>query len=108
MAISYRVLAAVFAVSLLAIDVPANLSAADTRPNIVLIIADDMGWEDCGSYGNKRIKTPQLERLAKEGMRFDNMILTCSSCSPSRSSLITSRFPPVSYTHLTLPTILRV
>lgn len=69
--------------------------SADTPspPNIVLIIADDMAWDDCGAYGNKLIKTPQLNRLAKEGMRFDNMILTCSSCSPSRSSLITSRYP---------------
>ncbi|MGI8978947.1 MAG: sulfatase family protein [Pirellulaceae bacterium] len=68
------------------------MSAAD-RPNIVLIIADDLGWEDCRPFGNKQIKTTQLEQLARQGMRFENMILTCSSCSPSRSSLITSRFP---------------
>jgi len=86
-------MAAFVAVLVLAYANRATLCAADARPNIVLIIADDMGWEDCGSYGNKRIKTPQLERLAKEGMRFENMILTCSSCSPSRSSLITSRYP---------------
>lgn len=70
-----------------------HLSAADARPNIVLIIADDMGWEDCRPYGNKQIKTNHLEQLARQGMKFDNLILTCSSCSPSRASLLTSRFP---------------
>lgn len=71
----------------------AESAETPSRPNIVLIIADDMGWEDCTPYGNKKIRTPNLERLATEGMRFENMILTCSSCSPSRSSLITSRYP---------------
>ncbi|MCE9525253.1 MAG: sulfatase, partial [Planctomycetales bacterium] len=93
MANVFRIFLGTIVALLLACAAHDNLAAADARPNIVLIIADDMGWEDCGSYGNKRIKTPQLERLAKEGMRFENMILTCSSCSPSRSSLITSRFP---------------
>jgi N-sulfoglucosamine sulfohydrolase len=92
MAAPFRLLAVVLTFSLCEVVHPSSLTAAD-RPNIVLIIADDMGWEDCRPYGNKQIKTPQLERLAREGMRFENMILTCSSCSPSRSSLITSRFP---------------
>jgi N-sulfoglucosamine sulfohydrolase len=63
------------------------------RPNIVLIIADDMAWEDCGAYGHKTVKTPNLDRMAREGMRFDRAFLTCSSCSPSRSSMITGRYP---------------
>jgi arylsulfatase A-like enzyme len=63
------------------------------RPNIVLMIADDMAWDDCGPYGNKKIQTPNLDRLAREGMRFDRALLTCSSCSPSRSSMITGRYP---------------
>jgi arylsulfatase A-like enzyme len=92
MAAPFRLLAVALAFLSAGVLSPSPLSAAD-RPNIVLIIADDMGWEECRPYGNKQIKTPQLERLAREGMRFENMILTCSSCSPSRSSLITSRFP---------------
>src|SRR5688500_10872777 len=68
-------------------------AAAEDRPNIVLIIADDLGWEDSGPYGNKQIRTPGLDRLAAGGLTFHNAILTCSSCSPSRSSLITSRYP---------------
>jgi arylsulfatase A-like enzyme len=67
--------------------------AAASRPNFVLIIADDMAWDDCGAYGNARIRTPHLDRLAREGMRFDRAFLTCSSCSPSRASLITGRYP---------------
>ena len=71
----------------------AAASGAPARPNIVLIIADDMAWDDCGAYGHPKIRTPNLDRLAREGMRFDRAFLTCSSCSPSRSSLITGRYP---------------
>src|SRR5262249_55318503 len=63
------------------------------RPNVVLIIADDMAWDDCGAYGNPRVKTPNIDRLAREGMRFDRAFVTVSSCSPSRSSIITGRYP---------------
>jgi N-sulfoglucosamine sulfohydrolase len=63
------------------------------RSNFVLIIADDLGCEDSGPYGNRGIRTPSLDRLAAEGMLFHNAILTCSSCSPSRSSIITCRYP---------------
>lgn len=64
-----------------------------TRPNFLIFIADDMGCDDCGAYGHPRIRTPNIDRLAREGMRFTNAFLTCSSCSPSRSSIITGRYP---------------
>lgn len=67
--------------------------AAPARPNFVIIIADDMGWNDSTPYGHPRIQTPHLDRMAKAGMRFDNAYLTCSSCSPSRCSLNTGRYP---------------
>jgi arylsulfatase A-like enzyme len=68
--------------------------AADAqRPNVVLIIADDMAWDDCGAYGNPRVRTPNIDRLAREGMRFDRAFVTASSCSPSRSSILTGRYP---------------
>lgn len=63
------------------------------RPNLVLIIADDMAWDDCGAFGNSKIKTPNLNKFARQGMRFDRAFLTTSSCSPSRSSIITGRYP---------------
>lgn len=66
---------------------------AETPPNIVVFIADDMGVEDCGAYGHSKIRTPTLDRLADEGMRFDQAFLTCSSCSPSRASILTGRYP---------------
>jgi N-sulfoglucosamine sulfohydrolase len=69
------------------------VQAQGHRPNIVLIIADDMGWDDCGAYGHPTIRTPNIDRLAAEGMRFTNAFLTASSCSPSRASIITGRYP---------------
>ena len=63
------------------------------RPNIVIFIADDMSWDDCGAYGHPTIKTPSIDGLAAEGMRFENAFLTISSCSPSRASIITGRYP---------------
>jgi arylsulfatase A-like enzyme len=69
------------------------VAAPAPRPNIVLIIADDMAWDDCGVYGNRAVRTPNLDRLTREGMRFDRAFLTCSSCSPSRASILTGRYP---------------
>jgi N-sulfoglucosamine sulfohydrolase len=63
------------------------------RPNVVLIIADDMAWDDCGAFGNPKVRTPNIDKLAREGMKFDRAFVTASSCSPSRSSLITGRYP---------------
>lgn len=62
-------------------------------PNIILIIGDDISWDDIGAYGNRHIRTPHIDRLAAEGLRFDNVFLTASSCSPSRISLLTGRYP---------------
>jgi N-sulfoglucosamine sulfohydrolase len=67
--------------------------AADTRPNFVIFVADDMAWEDCGAYGHPSIRTPNIDSLADDGMRFDRAYLTCSSCSPSRCSIMTGRYP---------------
>ena len=62
-------------------------------PNLVLIIADDLAWDDSSPYGHDSILTPNLQRMANEGMRFDNAFTTTSSCSPSRASIITGRYP---------------
>jgi arylsulfatase A-like enzyme len=63
------------------------------RPNIIYIIADDISYDDFGCYGNKDVRTPNIDRIAKEGMRFTNAYLTTSSCSPSRTSIISGRYP---------------
>lgn len=62
-------------------------------PNLILIIADDLAWDDSSPYGHDSILTPNLQRMADEGMRFDNAFTTTSSCSPSRASIITGRYP---------------
>ena len=63
------------------------------RPNFVLIIADDMNWDDCGAYGHPAIRTPNIDRLANEGLLFQHAYLTTNSCSPSRASIITGSYP---------------
>jgi len=71
---------------------PVLLQAKD-RPNVVFIIADDISQDDFGCYGNHVVKTPNIDRLASEGIRFTNAYLTASSSSPSRCSIITGRYP---------------
>lgn len=61
------------------------------RPNIVFILADDLGYGDLGAYGQQIIQTPNLDRLAKEGVRFTNFYSGTSVCAPSRSSLMTGQ-----------------
>lgn len=70
----------------------ANCHAAD-RPNIVMILCDDLGWGDLGVHGHPHIQTPHLDQLAAEGMRFTNFYSTAPVCSPSRVGLMTGRSP---------------
>src|SRR5262245_51250747 len=66
---------------------------ADRPVNFVVFIADDLGDGDLGCYGHPVLRTPQIDRLAREGVRFDRAFLTISSCSPSRASILTGRYP---------------
>lgn len=77
---------------LIIITIPSIICAAE-KPNIVLIIADDLNWDDIGTYGHPNVQTPHLDNMAREGMRFDAAYLTASSCSPSRASILTGRYP---------------
>lgn len=63
------------------------------KPNIIVILADDMGYGDLGCYGSKLNRTPNLDRLAKEGIRFTSCYASASVCSPSRIALLTGRYP---------------
>ena len=65
----------------------------EQRPNVVTIVADDLGVWGMGCYGNPEIQTPNLDRLATEGIRFDNFFCTSPVCSPARASLLTGRIP---------------
>ena len=70
-----------------------SLQAASLRPNIVLIFVDDMGYGDLGCYGNKRNKTPNIDRLAAEGQRWTSFYSSGAVCVPSRTGLMTGRHP---------------
>src|SRR5829696_1845523 len=67
------------------------VSSAAAKPNVVLIVADDLGWGDVGCYGQKKIRTPSLDRLAAEGMRFTQFYSGSPVCAPSRCCLMTGK-----------------
>ena len=63
------------------------------RPNFVIIVADDVAWDDIGAFGHPTIRTPNLDALARSGLRFAQAFLTTSSCSRARCSILTGRYP---------------
>lgn len=63
------------------------------KPNFIIFIADDVSWNDFGCYGNTDVQTPTIDELAKNGLMFYNAYLTASSCSPSRNSILSGRYP---------------
>ena len=67
--------------------------ATAQKPNFVVIFADDLGYGDLGVYGSTTIRTPNLDRMAAEGMRFTDFYAAAPFCSPSRASLLTGRYP---------------
>ena len=69
-----------------------NLTAAEP-PNVVLIVADDLGAMDLGCYGSKFHRTPHLDKLAADGMRFTQSYSACPVCSPSRAAIMTGQYP---------------
>ena len=72
----------------------AGLSQAD-RPNIVLILVDDLGYGDLTCFGATDLRTPHLDELMSRGMRFDQFYANCTVCSPTRASLMTGRYPDI-------------
>ena len=73
---------------------PATRAEARNRPpNIVLIVSDDQGYRDLGCFGSDEVKTPQLDRLASEGVRLSSFYVSWPACTPSRGSLLTGRYP---------------
>ena len=66
---------------------------AQDKPNVVIIYADDLGYGDLGCYGATKVKTPHIDLLAKQGMRFTDAHSASSVCTPSRYALLTGRYP---------------
>ena len=85
-----------FVTAAFAIQDTAKLFANETtdkKPNIVFILIDDLGWTDTGCYGSKFYETPNINRLAAEGMRFTDAYAACAVCSPTRAAVMTGRYP---------------
>ncbi|MDI5624014.1 sulfatase-like hydrolase/transferase, partial [Salmonella enterica subsp. enterica serovar Kentucky] len=68
-------------------------AAAEKRPNLVFIVADDLGYGDLATYGHQIVKTPNIDRLAKEGVKFTEYYAPAPLCSPSRAGMLTGRMP---------------
>src|SRR5258708_2156404 len=85
-----------FALSLAVVYLSASPAAAQDKgrkPNIVFILADDLGIHDLGCYGRKDQPTPNLDKLAKQGMRFTSAYSAASICSPTRAAIMTGKAP---------------
>ena len=68
-------------------------SALAKKPNVVFILADDLGWRDLSNEGSTYYESPHIDRIAKEGMKFTRGYATCQVCSPSRASILTGKYP---------------
>ena len=74
-------------------SLPSMASASNKKPNIVVIVIDDMGWNDVSCNGSKYYETPNVDKLAAEGMRFTDGYAACPVCSPTRASIMTGKYP---------------
>jgi arylsulfatase A len=70
-----------------------NRSSVEDRPNIVILLVDDLGWKDVGFTGSKYYETPNIDKLSHRGMVFTNAYAACAVCSPTRASIQTGRYP---------------
>lgn len=70
------------------------LAADDERPNVIVIFCDDLGYADVGCYGADDIPTPNIDRMAREGVRMTDFYATASLCTASRAGLMTGCYPP--------------
>src|SRR4051794_9057866 len=74
-------------------SVAAGAQPATPRPNIVFILADDLGYSDVACYGSELYETPAIDRLAKDGVHFTQNYSACTVCSPTRACILTGKSP---------------
>jgi arylsulfatase A-like enzyme len=79
--------------SIATVTFPAAAQGTAAKPNVVLIMMDDLGYGDLGSYGAPDAKTPNIDRLAREGIRFTDSYANGAVCSPTRTALMSGRYP---------------
>ena len=87
-------LAILLITALLVLLAPAARAAAPAKPNIVYIMADDLGWTDLACYGSKYYETPNIDRLAAEGTKFTHGYTAGPNCQPTRAALLTGQYGP--------------
>ncbi|WP_442511596.1 sulfatase [Novipirellula sp. SH528] len=80
-------------VGLLLASLIATPAVANERPNIVFLLADDLGWTGLGCFGSDLYETPHLDALARRGVKFTNAYAACTVCSPTRASIMTGKYP---------------
>jgi arylsulfatase A len=90
---SRRLISSVFICLLAAPGLLASANAATRQPNIVIILADDLGWADVGANGSSFFRTPQIDSLARDGVRFTDAYAAAPVCSPTRAALLTGKHP---------------
>ena len=73
----------------------AGIAQTSEKPNILLILVDDLGYGDLSSYGSEDIESPRIDELMSQGIRFDQFYSNCTVCSPTRASLMTGRYPDI-------------
>ena len=69
------------------------LFSQSSKPNIILVLADDLGYGDLSCYGSKRIQTPNIDAMAKEGLRFTQFYASSAVCTPTRVGILTGQYP---------------
>src|SRR6187551_3636893 len=89
----FRVRAMLVPNLLAAVLITSSAAIAAEKPNIIIILADDLGYGDLGCYGHPTIRTPNLDRMAVEGMRLTQFYAAAPVCTPSRAALLTGRLP---------------
>src|SRR5688572_8615020 len=70
-----------------------NAATPASKPNVILILADDLGWTDLGCFGSDLHETPALDQIARDGMKFTQNYSACTVCSPTRAALMTGKYP---------------
>src|SRR5688572_2878016 len=83
--------ALVFCLALLGL--PLANAATRAQPNVILILADDLGWTDLSCYGSELYETPHIDQLARDGVKFTQAYSACTVCSPTRAALLTGKYP---------------